>query len=156
MKVKGKPYTRTPLALHLGGWPNHFERLEEKHMLRFYLWIMSMPTMKALYIFLPTHSQDSFPKCWIYNTPIDQLQHTQTRAHTSHPCTSTWGPLGKEEAGRRLQPLEQFLGIWIGSRMTSSSSGSLTPGCQLSWQTRSSSFTTWQPTKRWAGTIKSL
>lgn len=118
MKVKRKPCTRNPLALQLGGWPTCFERLEDKHMLWFHLWIMSVPTMKALYIHLPTHSQEFFPKCWIYNTPIDQLQHTQTHAHASCLRTGPWGALGKQEAGRRLQSLEQFLSTWTGSRMT--------------------------------------
>lgn len=156
MKAKRKPYTRSPLAFRLGGWPTCFEGLEEKHTLWLHLWITPIPTVKTLYIHLPTQSQDPFPKCWIYYTPIDQLQHTQTHTHTSCLCASTWGALGKEEAGSRLQPLEQFMSICTGSSINCSSSGSPTPGCQLSWETHSSSFTTRQPIKRWGGTIKPL
>lgn len=80
--------------------------------------------------------------------------NTQTQAHTSCLCATTSGALGKEEAGSGLQPLEQLMSTWIGSRINCSSSGSPTPGCPISWETYSSSFTTWQAIKRW--TIKPL
>ena len=73
----------------------------------------------------PAHTQSRlFPKVLdLLHTHRSTATHTdtQTHAHTSCLCTSTWGPLRKEEAGSRLQPLKQFMSIWTGSRMNCSS-----------------------------------
>lgn len=153
MKAKRKPYSRSGLASQLGRWPTCFERLEEKHLPWFHLWIMPIPTWKHCTATCP-HTVKTLSQS-VRSTRHPRINCNPHRhMHMSCLCTSTWGPLGKEEASSRLQPLEQFMSIWTGSRMNCSSSGSLTPGCQLSWEPHSSSFTTWQPIKRWGGTIK--
>lgn len=156
IKVERKCWSA--LAFQLGGWPPCFERPEEKHVA-----VISPPNRAHTHLesttHPPAHTQPRrFPK--VLDLPqIHGSAATHRHRHTRPACvlcTTTSGALGKEEAGSRLEPLEQLMSTRTGSRINSSSSGSPAPGCQISWETYSSPFTTWQAIKRWGGTIKPL
>lgn len=74
-----------------------------------------------------THTVETLGKHGVCYTPQNQLQQTRTHRHmqTSCLCTRAWGPLGKDETGNRLQPLEQLTCIWMRSMMNCSSSSRL-------------------------------
>lgn len=107
------------------------------------------------YIHLPMYSQDSFPKCWIYCTPTQQQQHTETHRHLHRSCLfmGSWETHGKKEMRNNVQLLEHFMSIQTGSRISCSSSGSTAPSCQFSWEPHRFYFI-WYLSKRW--TIKLL